>query len=38
MAPVALSDRIITRNGFWIGFVAVLQTIVPPIVAVGFLY
>jgi putative colanic acid biosynthesis UDP-glucose lipid carrier transferase len=38
MAPVALTDRVVTRNGFWIGFVAVLQTVVPPLVAVTFLY
>ena len=38
MAPMALTDRVVTRNGFWIGFVAVLQTVVPALVAVAFLY
>ena len=38
MAPMALTDRVVTRNGFWIGFVAVLQTVVPALVAVTFLY
>jgi putative colanic acid biosynthesis UDP-glucose lipid carrier transferase len=38
MAPVALTDQVVTRNGFWIGLVALLQTVVPAVVAVGFLY
>ena len=38
MAPVAMTQHIVTRNGFWVGLVALLQTIVPPVVAVGFLY
>lgn len=38
MAPMALTDRVVTRNGFWIGFVAVLHTVVPAVVAVTFLY
>jgi putative colanic acid biosynthesis UDP-glucose lipid carrier transferase len=29
---------VVTRNGFWVGFLAILQAIVPAIVAVGFLY
>ena len=38
MTPVAMTQHVVTRNGFWVGFVALLQTVVPPIVAVGFLY
>ncbi|HEX6572707.1 MAG TPA: undecaprenyl-phosphate glucose phosphotransferase [Steroidobacteraceae bacterium] len=38
MAPTALTDQVVTRNVFWVGFVAVLQMIAPALVAVGFLY
>jgi putative colanic acid biosynthesis UDP-glucose lipid carrier transferase len=38
MAPMALTNQVVTRNGFRIGFVAVLQTVSPAIVAVTFLY
>jgi putative colanic acid biosynthesis UDP-glucose lipid carrier transferase len=38
MAPVALTEHVVTRNGFWIGVVAVLQAVLPPLVAVTFLY
>ena len=38
MTPVAMTQHVVTRNGFWVGFVALLQTVMPPIVAVGFLY
>jgi putative colanic acid biosynthesis UDP-glucose lipid carrier transferase len=38
MAPMALTNQVVTRNGFRIGFVAILQTVSPAIVAVTFLY
>jgi putative colanic acid biosysnthesis UDP-glucose lipid carrier transferase len=38
MAPMALTGQVVTRNGFLIGLVALAQTILPPIVAVSFLY
>ena len=37
MAPMALTNQVVTRNGFRIGFVAILQTVSPAIVAVTFL-
>ncbi len=38
MAPMAMTHHVVTRNGFWIGLVAVLQTVLPAFVAVSFLY
>jgi putative colanic acid biosynthesis UDP-glucose lipid carrier transferase len=38
MTPVAMTEHVVTRNSFWLGLVALLQTIVPAVVAVGFLY
>lgn len=38
MAPMAYAEQVVTRNGFWIGLVALLQTVLPAIVAVCCLY
>jgi Undecaprenyl-phosphate glucose phosphotransferase len=38
MTPVSMTEHVVTRNGFWVGFVAVLQTVTPAIVAIAFLY
>lgn len=38
MAPVTMTGHVIVRNGFRIGLVALLQAIVPALVAVGVLY
>src|SRR5512139_2386156 len=38
MTPITMSGHVIVRNGFSLGLVALAQTIVPMLVAVGFLY
>jgi putative colanic acid biosysnthesis UDP-glucose lipid carrier transferase len=38
MAPITMTGHVIVRNGFSLGVLALLQAVVPAIVAVGFLY
>ena len=38
MAPIAMTGQVVVRNSLWIGLFALLQTITPAVVAVGFLY
>ena len=38
MTPITMSGHVIVRNGFSLGLVALAQTVVPMLVAVGFLY
>jgi len=38
MSPISMTGSVIVRNGFWIGFAALLQTVAPAAVAIAFLY
>jgi putative colanic acid biosysnthesis UDP-glucose lipid carrier transferase len=38
MTPTAMTGHVIVRNGLSLGLLALLQTVIPALVAVGFLY